>query len=404
MSIGRFIGLCGVGFLVLGSYSIARPPIESLFLAAYGHEFLPAVWLAVALATLITVTLYNRYAATLDLSRLFAGLCVIISAALVGIKLLGLVAPDLSVFALYVWKDIYIVVLVEIFWSFANSVFKTERARWLYGIFLVAGTLGSASGNLAVGRLVAWTAVTSATALWMVIPVLLASAVGFVLLCRGVSLADLRLEQLSKLSDGFNLLKRSRYVVLLVGLIFLTQIVITLIDYQYNTMLELNFPDTDERTEVSSMVYSAIDVAALSMQVISGPILRWVGVGVTLLAIPMLLAGALFTFVAMPRFITMVVSKVASKAFDYSIFRAAKELLYIPLSYQEKTQGKALVDILSYRLAKAAASIMLLGLIALGSTGLTTAVSLVAVAGWAAVTVVIVRRYRVTLKADSTQV
>ena len=56
----------------------------------------------------------------------------------------------------------------------------------------------------------------------------------------------------------------------------------------------------------------------------------------------------------------MVVVKVASKSLDYSIFRAAKELLYLPLSQAEKTQGKALIDMLTYRVAKGGASVLLL--------------------------------------------
>ncbi len=404
LSIGRLFGLCGVGFLVLASYSIVRPPAESLFLEAFGSESLPSVWLAVAVATLIAVTLYNRYAATVELTRLFAGICTITCALLVLIMCWKGVDRRMAIFALYVWKDTYIVILVEIFWTFANSVFETERARWIYGFFLVVGTLGSATGNLAVGRLVARTPLTSADAIWFVIPVLLLAAAGFVALCKDFTLAGLRQEQLSKLADGFLQLKRSRYVALLVLLVCLTQIVITLVDYQYNGMLETAYPDTDKRTEITSLVYSSIDVAAISLQLASGAILRLLGVGGTLLLIPLLLAGTLIAFAAIPRFLTVVVSKVASKAFDYSIFRAAKELLYIPLTYREKTQGKALVDMLSYRLAKAAASILLLALIALGSAPLVTGVVLLAVAGWVFVTLVIVRRFRAALKGEPTQV
>ena len=46
------------------------------------------------------------------------------------------------------------------------------------------------------------------------------------------------------------------------------------------------------------------------------------------------------------------------------MFRAAKEILYIPLSRAEKTQGKAFVDMMSYRMAKGATSLMLLALVA----------------------------------------
>lgn len=47
-----------------------------------------------------------------------------------------------------------------------------------------------------------------------------------------------------------------------------------------------------------------------------------------------------------------VVAKSASKIFDYTIFKSSKEILYIPLSYEERTVGKAIVDMFSYRLAK----------------------------------------------------
>ena len=57
---------------------------------------------------------------------------------------------------------------------------------------------------------------------------------------------------------------------------------------------------------------------------------------------------------------------MASKAFDYSLFRSAKEMLYIPLSYEEKTRGKALIDMLAYRVAKGGASLLVAAMLALG--------------------------------------
>ena len=37
------------------------------------------------------------------------------------------------------------------------------------------------------------------------------------------------------------------------------------------------------------------------------------------------------------------------KAFDYSIFRAAKEVLYVPLSFDERYRAKEIIDVLGYR-------------------------------------------------------
>jgi len=78
---------------------------------------------------------------------------------------------------------------------------------------------------------------------------------------------------------------------------------------------------------------------------------------------------------------------VASKAFDYSLFRAAKEILYIPLSHAEKTQGKAFVDMMSYRMAKGATSLMLLGLVALGRPEAAMGVTIACILVWIWLTV-----------------
>ena len=56
-------------------------------------------------------------------------------------------------YALYVWKDIYIIILVETFWSLANVVFVIKDAKKTYGLFCASGAIGglleiSVEGNL----------------------------------------------------------------------------------------------------------------------------------------------------------------------------------------------------------------------------------------------------------------
>ena len=83
---------------------------------------------------------------------------------------------------------------------------------------------------------------------------------------------------------------------------------------------------------------------------------------------------------------TVAIAKVASKALDYSVFRAGKEILYIPLSYDEKTRGKAIVDMLTYRVAKGGASMALAGLELLGGVMLIAGTTLGIIAIWIALT------------------
>ena len=61
-----------------------------------------------------------------------------------------------------------------------------------------------------------------------------------------------------------------------------------------------------------------------------------------------------------PAFLMIAMGKSASKFMTYSIFKSAKELIYLPLSYEEQTQGKAVIDIMVYRQAKLLTSVILI--------------------------------------------
>jgi AAA family ATP:ADP antiporter len=165
-------------------------------------------------------------------------------------------------------------------------------------------------------------------------------------------------------------------------LIVFTQLVVNLVDFQFNSVIETFYPETDARTAVIGQVYAAINLGSLVLQLGAGLVLSLLGVSRSLLAIPLIVGSTLVVFVLMPGFAAIAVAKVASKAFDYSIFRAAKELLYIPLGYAEKTQGKAVVDILTYRVAKGGASAMLIGLGLFGAADLALACALVCAVLW----------------------
>ena len=48
------------------------------------------------------------------------------------------------------------------------------------------------------------------------------------------------------------------------------------------------------------------------------------------------------------------------KCFDYSVFGIIKEMLYQPLKVEEKFKAKAIIDVFTYRSAKAVASLIIL--------------------------------------------
>jgi len=390
----RVAGLGAIGFVLMLSYALARPAAEALFLQAHGKEALPYVWLLVAAASALVVWVYSRWVTRFGLLTLFAAVALLsglIFAALIvatEAKLPG------SRYALYVWKDLYIVALVEIFYSYSNSVFPIRLARWAYGFFGVLGSVGGIAGNLAVG----WIAQRygSPAAIWLLTPLLSAVAAGAYLLGRhaGIGAPSAATGLRGSFREALSVVGASAYLLQMVVLIGLVQTVITLIDFDFNALVSAAYPLLDAKTAIIGEVYAAISMSTLLLHGATGPTLRLVGVPLTLWAIPLLLGSMVLAYGLVPLFIVGAAMKVASKAFDYTLFRAAKEMLYIPLSYRERTQGKAIVDMLTYRIAKGGASILVLGLVQLHATPLVRWVTLGLCIGWFLLSVAITRRFR----------
>lgn len=392
----RLVVLSILAFLLMLSYAIARPATESLFLASQTSEGLPLAWLLVAAAAVGVTAAFSRAMVRRDLVRVLgdgAGLSALALGLVLAARAASLPWVD---YALYVWKDIYVVVLVEAFYAYTNAVFPIRSARWAYGLFGVASSLGSVAGNLAVGWLAA--RIGSERALLLVGPILAAVWLVCIPFARAAGArapSDLARTLEGRLLDAARVVRKSSYLLLVLALIGIVQVVVTLVDLEFNGFVEAAYPATDERTAVIGSVYAAASVATVVLHALTGPILRLAGVPLTLLAVPLLLGAGLAGYLASPRMLMVSILKVASKVFDYTIFRAAKEILYIPLSFAEKTLGKSVVDLLTYRLAKGAisAALLVIGLVASSrAAAIPAAVGLIAV--WTGLTVLIARRFR----------
>lgn len=389
----RIAGLGLIAFFLMFAYSILRPAAESLFLETHTSKGLPLAWILVALGMTVVVGFYSRFVGRKDLLQLFAHvlLCSLLLLAL----LMGAVSAKFpgAYYALYVFKDLFMVVLVEIYYSYANSVFPIKTARWAYGFFGFLSAVGGVLGNLAIGFLAE--TVGTFSSLFTLFPLLILLAV-FCYFFSGQAGIGTPMEDRKKvgMADAVRIINKSSYLTFVLILIAVVQIAVTLIDFSFNAALENHFPLLDVRTGMIGKVYAVVSACTIVLHILTGPILRMVTVPITLLAIPVIMTGGLGVYLAVPLFLSMALVKVSSKVFPYTLFRSSKEILYIPLHYEEKTLAKSVVDMLTYRVAKGGASLLLMGLLALGLSAYISWLTLLFILGWFSVTLVITIRFR----------
>jgi AAA family ATP:ADP antiporter len=393
ISLQKTLGLCFLAALLLASYALVRPASESIFVEVHGSKSMMNVWILVAICVSVIVPVFSRLSAGKNLVRVFAMVCIV-SAALLAIILLLLDrdVPGIH-YALYVWKDIYIIVLVETFWSLANVVFEIKSAKKTYGLFCASGAIGGFFGNSFTEAFAEQ--LGSSNIIWLTVGLLILVGILTIPLARGLGAAN-KTEDSKSVSflEGFDVIKKSSYLLWILALIATTQIVINFIDFQYIQFLELSYPATDARTAMSAKIYKFIDIGSLSLQLLTAFILRYFGIPLTLLAIPAILGISAVSFLIAPSFAVVASTKIIGKVMDYSVFRAAKEILYIPLSYTEKTLGKAVIDMMTYRVAKGLSAIILTVIGVQAANSVLSPLILLLVLGWLGITVVIVRRYQ----------
>jgi len=156
--------------------------------------------------------------------------------------------------------------------------------------------------------------------------------------------------------------------------IFLSQVFATVGTLRFYQLLEIAHPLKDARSAYLGTFWAATNCVAFAMQFVLTPLLlKRLPLAATLAGIPAVHLATCSLMLGFPVLPTAALALMLFKAADYSIFRASKELLYIPLSYDARYRAKQVVDAFNYRFSKGATA----GIISLAQTALG------AVPGWA---------------------
>ena len=347
------ISISSAAAFVLFGYEFIRSVSSSLFIEAYGAENLMFGMVLISPSMIVMLYCYGRL-----LSWRGATSALAITSLFSGILILGCYAAlvrgmHFAAVIIYVFREAYIVIVIEQFWSFVNSVLTTEQAKRINGPFCAVASMGSFAGGMLVKR---WAEVLgSETLLLFAAGSLVPAAVFSVIAYRfGGEPKPSEAEAGGRLGHlGVKTLFRSRYLLFIGILILSTQLVSTVLDLRFNGLAEMELSDTDARTAFFGGVYGYLGLAAGILQLVIVPLaLRFVDLRIIHVSVPMvhLVSGLVLTI--SPSLRSGTAAYVIFKALDYSIFRAAKELFYMPLSYDSRYRAKQLIDSFGYRFSK----------------------------------------------------
>lgn len=352
-------------FLIITALYQLKPSSRSLILDVMSANHLPYVWIGSALVLFVAIALYNW------LLRHFQRLHVVLATAVFFMTMLAvfrllLQSPGFGVsIGFYIFVDIVGVVMVEQFWSLANSIYSTREGKHWYGLVGTGGLIGGALGSALAAALIKFTPLET--------PDLLLVAAGIITLIFVLTAVMGRLSIYSenphappvlirrKVKPQLREFSQSRYLLLIATALLMAQLVSPLVEFQFMKIVESSYPEREARTATLSLFFSVLSGFSIVVNLLVTPlILRYLGILGGLMVQPIVLSLATWGFTLYPGFVSAAIMKISDRGLSYSITRAAKELLYIPVDTIAMYQAKAWIDMFGYRTFKMIGAVLIL--------------------------------------------
>ncbi|MFP6808603.1 MAG: Npt1/Npt2 family nucleotide transporter [Pseudomonadales bacterium] len=343
----------------LSGYEFIRSAATVLFKTAYGAENLPLLMAAMPIVVFAGVALYGWILSQLGPRRTL--LVTSLGSALIIFccYLLVLTGSKVITPILYLVKELYIVLLIEQYWSYINSSVKPETAKKVNGpITGIAGLGGAVGGSLvAVYAESLGTETMILLAAIALIPAALMSNLTYVLHGEPPRPEPVAGEKTHYM--GWQLFKANPTLLSLIAIVLSAQVVAAVLDFKFQGLLSIEFEGSpDQETAFQGKFWGTLNTSVLALQFVIAPLLlSYVSIRLVHLMLPLIHMVAIAMAIIEPNIFTVGLAFFLFKAFDYSIFRAAKEMLYVPLGFDERYRAKEVIDVFGYRSGKGFSSV-----------------------------------------------
>lgn len=370
--------------LAICSYSILRPVRGALIMSDFGPGALPWVYIGTALITGVSAWVYNRFT-HLPRRVLFGRFLLFFAANLAGWWLAARAGGAWVSPAFYVWTDVFSIMNVTVFWTYANDVIPPQQARRAFGVVSAAGSVGGIAGSgltkLLVERVGAIDMLAIAAAIyaliWLVFQFCESQAAGRSAAGRKPVLDGDKTQGVETLRDVVRAIGASRVLLLLTVVVAFERMVPDFVDFVFNSVIHSRYPTRESYASFFAGFELARSVAASAAALLlARPVLTQLGAHAGLVSVPATIALLSLGFAWAPVVGMAIALKGLEEGQRHSWFKAGKELVYTATDPAVIYRVKSYVEMFVYRLARGVAGLMLIGLTAglgLGPVGVALA-------------------------------
>jgi AAA family ATP:ADP antiporter len=346
---------------------------DTLFLTSFDVKALPSMMAVSALLSIVAVLWLSKLILRHSPAKVVPASFAVSGMALLGAWALSFPAPRLAAVAVYLQTALFGASVISAFWSFVNERFDPRTGKRAVAFIAGGGTLGGV-----VGGVLAWRA-ASVIAVPTMLPLLAAMNLVCLWGClrsrdsQTLRAADPPLageDGRDRIADGservsmgelspLRILREAPYLQNLALVVALGAVTSGLLDYVFSAEAVRAHAKGPDLLSFFALFWLAVGVLSLALQTLLGRIaLERLGLAVTIGLLPgVVVLGGVFGL-AVPGLWSTAILRGGEAAQRNSLFRAAYELLYTPLSEQKRRSTKLLIDVGFDRLGTVTASVI----------------------------------------------
>jgi AAA family ATP:ADP antiporter len=345
-------------FLLFAGYFMLRPVRETMGVAG-GVDNLQWLFTGTFVATIAALPLFGWLASKVARRRILPWTYGFFAANLLAFAAAFSLAPDnlWSARTFYIWLSVFNLLSISVAWSVVVDVFASNQAKRLFALMAGGASLGGLIGPL-LGTL-------------LVEPIghsglLLLSAA----MLGGSALAARHLQRwrdanpLPQREDsqtrrrplggnpfaGATDVFKSPYLMAIALFVLLLTSVTTFLYFEQARLVAETFSDKTRQTQVFGTIDVVVQSLAILTQIfLTGRVAQRLGVGVLLMAVPVVVAAGFVWLALAPTFAVFVVVMVVRRAGEYAFVRPGREMLYSVVTPGEKYKAKNFIDTVVYR-------------------------------------------------------
>lgn len=374
----KFLRMGGIFALIIGVYWTLRPLKDAIFIQLVDKMHLPYAKTVSVLSLLPLVIFYTKLLERTSREKMliilpsFYGFGVLTFSALM-FAFQGATKVSIWMHVVgYIWYlfvESFGSLVVALFWAFATDTTEQTSAKRGFPLVVALGQMGGIVLPYTVGGLPYRMGLKTDGLSMLILGVLILAIIPLVRYFLRVTPTKLLVsfhgknesqeekQQEPGFLEGLKLLLSHKYLIAIFSVNFIYELIITIFDFNFKLAASTQYTGV-ALSNYLSMYGSSVNIVSLLCLLLGiSNVTRYLGIGVALAAMPVIVGAALFSFMTIDSLTFLFILMVGSKAINYALNGPALKQLYIPTTTDVRFKAQAWIETFGSRASKEAGSL-----------------------------------------------